>query len=381
ETWWARRRPEILRIFEEEMFGHAPVPPDDMRFVVTSVEPKALDGRATRKEISIYLTASDTPRLDVLLYIPNGQPRPVPAFVGLNSHGNQSVHADPGITLYGGWVPEFPAVVGDLGVENNRATERSRGVSAEMSYVEGILARGYAVATMCTGDIVPDRAEPVPTGIQAALLKPGQRQLAPNEWGTIAAWSWGMSRILDYLVTDPDIDGSRVAVQGTSRLGKAALWAGAVDQRFALVIPNESGCCGTAISRRKYGETFKSINESFPSWLCKSFHKYSEREDEFPADQHMLVALVAPRPVYVASAVDDLWCDPRGEFLGAKNAAGVYRLLGTDGFAAEEMPGLHEPIRSTISYHIRAGGHGIMAYDWDRFLDFADSHMVRRTTD
>ena len=376
DVWRTQRRPELLRLFEEHIYGSAPEPPEAMRFEVTSEDPEALGGMATRRQVTIHFTTDAAgPKLDVLLYVPNGATEPVPAFLALNFFGNHTIHPDSGIALPTSWSAERDG----FGVEGNRATEAGRGVRADRWPVERILSRGYALATAYYGDLDPDYDDGFQNGVHPLFREMG---VADSAQSAISAWAWGLSRALDYLETDPDVDAERVAVLGHSRLGKAALWAGAKDERFAVVISNDSGAGGAALARRRYGERVDHLNKRFPHWFADAYAQYDQNESAMPVDQHMLIALVAPRPVYVASAQEDQWADPRGEFLSAQGAVPVYRLLGVDGLldtgglSAETMPAVNQPAAGgTIGYHVRTGGHDLTTYDWDQYLAFADRHL------
>lgn len=329
-TWTEKRRPELLRLFETHVYGRTPSGGPRPRFTVTKTE-TALEGRAARKEIAI--TFGEGPaarRMDLLVVVPKTARGRVPLFLGLSFQRNDEL--------------KWP--------------------------LEAIVDRGYGLAVAFYGDVFPDRADGAPDSV--LTLFPARE--GPEAWGAIGVWAWALSRALDYLETDTTVDAKRVALLGHSRLGKAALWAGAQDPRFAMVISNESGCGGAALSKRIYGETVAAITKRFPHWFGGGFARYADREADLPVDQHELLALIAPRPLYVASAVEDRWADPRGEFLAALGADPVYRLLGTDGLPAREMPGVDQPVHGTIGYHVRSGGHALADYDWKQYLAFADRH-------
>jgi hypothetical protein len=377
--WRNQRRPELLELFSREVYGRTPVGrPLGMHWAVTSVDRAALGGKAVRKEITLWFTdRQDGPKAHVLVYQPAGEPgrhAPWPTFLGYNYYGNQCVNPDPGITLSTAWM----RTNAEFGIVGNRATERTRGVHAARWNVETVIARGYATATLYYGDLCEDRSEGLDHGVAARLGTGGVNARAPDAWGAIGIWAWGLSRVLDCLESDPEIDARRVAVHGHSRLGKTALWAGAQDERFAYVISNDSGCGGAALSMRAFGETVERINTSFPFWFARNFRAYNGRESALPVDQHQLIALIAPRPVHVASAQEDQWADPRGEFLAARHAGPVYALFGRKGLGAAEMPAVNQPLLGdAVAYHIRTGKHDITAYDWAQYLDYAD-RVLRR---
>jgi hypothetical protein len=366
KTWTDRRRGEILELFQTQVYGVSPQSIPSSSHKTTSVERKALGEKAIRKEVTISFAGKENAlSMHLLIYLPAAARQPVPTFVGLNFRGNHTICADPGITLSRAWMPPGPGVV------DNRATEASRGASVSRWPVEKILSAGYGLATAYYGDIDPDYHDGFKNGVHGLF----DDKRGPDSWGSIAAWAWGLSRAMDYFEQDDEIDQTKIAVMGHSRLGKATLWAGASDPRFALVISNNSGCGGAALSRRAFGETVQRINTSFPHWFCDNFKKYNGNENSLPIDQHMLIALIAPRPVYVASAVDDRWADPRGEFLSLKHADSVYQLLGKTGIAIDEQPDINHPVMNTNAYHIRSGKHDVTDFDWQCYLDFANRHF------
>ncbi|MGF1636719.1 MAG: hypothetical protein ACFCUU_06555, partial [Cyclobacteriaceae bacterium] len=365
-TWMLNRRPEILGLFSTHMYGKVPEFNTELIFKTTDIDTTALNGKATRKQVSIMFKGDDTGlSIDVLMYIPNNTQGAVPAFVGLNFYGNHTVHSDNEIAIHKNYVLNNA----QFGIANNRVDESTRAVRSERWQVEKIIDRGYALVTAYYGDIDPDFHDNFQNGVHALAYKDGKTQTKADEWGSIAAWAWGLSRIMDYLELDRAIDNDKVAVMGHSRLGKAAVWAGANDDRFSMVISNNSGCGGAALSRRKYGETIGVITTSFPHWFCHNLKTFKGNEKKLPVDQHMLLALVAPRPLYVASAEDDRWSDPKGEFLSAAHATEVYALLGYEGLPTESMPAINQSVMGTIGYHIREGKHDVNAFDWEQFLD------------
>jgi hypothetical protein len=287
--------------------------------------------------------------------------------MGYNFSGNHSVQADEKILLPHSWVDARTR-----GSINNRATDSSRGSNSSQWQVKQILAQGFGLVTAYYGDIEPDHKDGWKEGIRTSMKD--VLSIEPGAWSAMGAWAYGLSRIMDYLQKDPVIDASRIALIGHSRLGKAALWAAASDPRFSLIISNESGEGGAALSKRWYGETVKIINEKFPHWFGARYKTYGDNTDSLPVDGHMLLALIAPRPLYVASAEGDTWSDPKGEFLGAREAGRVYALFGKKGIDQNNFPALHKPVGHTVRYHVRAGKHDVTAYDWEQYLRFAKDH-------
>lgn len=373
KVWYSQRRPELIRLFEENVYGRSPERPKDISWKVLEVDKNALGGKAIRKQVTIYFSKDKNgPADNVLIYLPlNGgkrSPKGVPLILTLNFSGNHSTIDDPAVRLGAVW--DSKKMLKTL------ATEESRGKSKDFSgAVEKILARGYGFATIYYCDIEPDFNRGIAHGVRPLFFAQGQTEPRANEWGALAAWGWGLSRALDYMESDTDIDAKKVAIMGHSRLGKAVLWAGARDQRFAMVLANSSGEGGASLARRNYGETIKHLNVRFPYWFCANYKKYSDHVDDLPVDTHELIALIAPRYVHLGTAEQDQWADPKGEFLAAVAAGPVFRLLGRRGLEADEMPTLNSATMRDIGFHYRAGKHEVLPFDWEQYLKFADMHL------
>lgn len=381
QQFLALRRPELLRDFEENVYGRTPRIKLQMTMSVTSVDRHALNGLAVRKQITIVVTSPPNSRqLHLLLYLPAAARRPVPVFVGLNFDGNQSVSSDPGIDLNEVWVPDpvlasTPVATELAGHIRRLATEASRGADASQWPLDMILKAGYGVATIYAGDIEPDFAAGIGYGVRPLFFTGGQRLPNADDWGAIGAWAWGMSRMVDYLKTDPDVDGSALIAIGHSRFGKTALWAGAQDTRFAMVISNESGQGGATLSHRQVGEPIGHLNIAFPYWFCANYHHFTGRAEQLPVDGHLLLALIAPRPLFVASALADPFSDHEGEFLSAVAASKVYALFGEQGISANASVVAGKSIGKVLRYYVRAGGHDILPEDWEQYIEFANQEL------
>ena len=341
--WKEKRRLELLELFRTHVYGRTPVEkPADLHFKVDATIPDLFSGKAVRKEVSIGFSGpGGEGRIRDFLTLPTGCTQPTPAFCLI-------CHLPPELIDLRKNTPFWP--------------------------VEEIVKRGYAAVTFYTADVDPDMDDGFSNGVHGVFARPGETR-SPDAWGTIAAWAWGARRVMDYLESESAVDCRRVALVGHSRGGKTALWAGANDERFALVISNSSGCTGAALSRHLQGETVEKINTAFPHWFCENYKKFNNREEELPVDQHQLLALIAPRRLYVNSASEDAWADPEGEFLSCLHAKPVFSLFGLPGLGVTAMPEpgsvLHD---GHIGYHLREGRHELGLYDWQRYLDYVDRH-------
>lgn len=368
--WESKRRNEILELLESTLFGKIPEGIVKSRTEMLSWDATAYKGTALRRELRIHLsTEADSIQIDVLMYSPVNAEEPVPAFLGLNFFGNHTIELDPGVQVAQGWVEDFEP----LGITGNRSNERSRGSVDDRWPVEMIISRGYGLITANYGDIDPDYHDGFKNGAHGLFPEPkGSRE--PNAWGSIAAWAWGLSRIMDVIETDSLIDPNRIALIGHSRLGRTAAWAGARDQRFAMVIVN-NGLGG--LFKRNFGETYWQTVNKFPHWFSGTAKSFEDDTSELPVDNHFTLSLIAPRPLYLGTASRDIWANPDGEFLATKAAEPVWRLYGFTDLLPEQTPPYGSVLnQGKIGFHIREGSHNITPWDWMHYLDFADVHLI-----
>lgn len=358
EEWFNVRRPQLMALFGNLVYGVVPQPesPVMTTFAVVKTDPAYMGGQATRKDVRLrFENAKGSAEIQILVFTPNGRTKPAPAFLlhsfaGTRDDGHDAHPDKPGFTRNGLPLGEF-------------------------------FQRGFGFAVVPQGELVRHNEVEFQKGLHPLFYRTGQSFPKANEWGVIATVSWSASRAMDYLETDSDIDAKRIAAMGHSKMGKAALWTTAQDQRFALAVLAQSGCAGAALWKRNFGENMEKMVTRFPYWLCRNAAKFARNEEDLPVDQHMLLACLAPRPVYVASGAEDLWADPRGEYLSAFHASEVYRLLGKTGLESEASPAVDQVLASGhVGYHNRAGGHSVEQFDWLRFLEFAEKHLKNPKT-
>lgn len=376
--WYAKRRPELKALFEHYMYGRAPAPPTNLAGTIDRHETSYFGGKATKDEITIRFGPAGTPPIHLLLVVPNRRHSAAPVFVALNFCGNHAVLADPSIALPESWMPEHCK-----GCVKNHATEAGRGAQSGAWSIEYAIDRGYAIATFYDGDIDPDKDDST-DGVQPHYFKPGQTKPADDDWGTIRAWAWGLSRAVDYLLTRPDIDAGRICATGHSRLGKTALLAAAFDERIALAAPHQSGTGGCALSRNNEQETVARINRVFPHWFDGIFPKFAGREDRLPVDQHLLMCLVAPRPILDTEGIQDKWSNPDSAFRALQAADRVYKFLGAQGIAGTGMIREEESIAGPkfgcLVQYRRNTRHELSKDYWRKIFDFADAYFAGHRT-
>jgi hypothetical protein len=342
---WPARRAELVEVFAHQVYGRAPVGrPDGMTITVTEAASGVMGGAADRRQLRLgWKGPGGEGGMNIVLFVPTKREKPVGCFLLICNRPLDNI--DPTREKKS---PFWPA--------------------------EAMIARGYAIAAFHNADIDPDKHDGFKDGVHGVFDAPGKPR-ADDAWATIAAWAWGASRAIDALVEQPGIDAKRIAVVGHSRGGKTALWCGAQDERVALTISNNSGCSGAAITRGKEGERVAKINASFPHWFTTTYKQWNERENDMPFDQHQLIASIAPRLVYVASATEDAWADPKAEFRACVEAAPVWALFEQRGFPVTTFPAPESPLHDgRIGYHLRTGKHDLTEYDWLRYADFADRH-------
>lgn len=355
QEWLNIRRPQIMGMFASTIYGRVPEPetPVEVDYEVLSEDKEFFDGRGTRKHIlARYSNARGSVKMHIALFIPNHTKGPVPVLLRLG----------------------FGDADGDnIEMENIQSYGKLRNGTPLIDFFD----RGFGVACIKGGEVIADEIG-FRNSVQRLYYKGNQSMPRADEWGVIAGISWQLSRAMDYLETEKSVDDSKVAIVGFSKLGKSTLWAGASDARFALVMSQNSGCAGAALWKRNFGENLKYMSR-FPHWLCDNAKKYIGREADLPVDQHMLLACIAPRPIYITSGINDMWADNIGEYIAAYNATPVYELFGLKGQSTEERPRVNEPANDrALSYSIRSGAHGYEPTDWIEYINFMDFHFNKK---
>lgn len=365
-TWLKKRRPEILKLIETNQFGKMPPRPTDMTFNVFDKGTLVFEGKAIRKQVTVYFTKDTSVyKMNLLIYLPAKAAKPAPLFFNVNFGANTSVVNDSGV------------ISGEVWSRDKKRVAAPKTSPFGKLPVDKFISQGIGFASVYYGDIEPDFKEGINYGIRGHYLKPGTTKPAPDEWGAIAAWAWGLSRAMDYFETDSQIDASRIALQGTSRLGKTVLWTGAHDTRFKMVIASCSGEGGAALSKRNYGETIKHLTDStrYLYQFATNYSNYADQVDRLPFDAHMLLALMAPRPLLLQTGDIDFWSDPKGEFLAATEAASVYKLFGEKGPGNDYPEPGNKNLLNPLGYYMHKGGHGVVPEDWDIFIEFIHKYL------
>lgn len=368
--WKEERRPELISLFEHYMYGYSPPAAANFSYSIDLVDTTKFNGKATLKLVTLRFGPAGTPPLNMMIMVPNRREAPSPVFIGLNFTGNHTTIDFPEIPLTSAWINNSWS-----GGTENVALDNQRGIRAWRWPYEMVIDRGYAIATIYAGEISPDYNGGFTEGIHKAWFSEGQTSPGPEEWGAVAAWAWGLRRGVDYLVQDKDLDKEGIIAIGHSRLGKAAMVAGAFDERINIIIPSQAGCGGTSPNRFNAGESIKQINTSFPHWFNGNFKKFNDQPEKLPFDQHSLIALAAPRPVLLSNATGDQWADPAGQFNMLMAATPVYEFLGEEGIGTTTFPEENVLVDSRLGYFIRPGKHDMTVTEWQAWMDFSDKHL------
>lgn len=325
------KKEEILDLLLQEEYGYLPEAPISVNAELEKTDESFCAGKADLQKIKLHCKAEWGEFSFPVYYVcPKGAQKKVPCFLHINFR--------------------------DCIPDRYQPTEE-------------IIDAGYATLTFCYEDVSSDNGD-FTNGLAGVVYTDGKRR--QNQCGKIGLWAWAAMRVMDYALTLPELDHSKISVVGHSRLGKTALLVGALDKRFYCAFSNDSGCSGAAISREKGGENIQRICTVFPYWFCENYKKYMGNEEALPFDQHYLIAANVPHRVYVASAVNDLWADPGNEFLACIAASGYYEENGLTGLVSDKKcPEVGDFFpKGHIGYHMRKGNHYFSREDWHRYMEY-----------